>query len=848
MKCYSLQNLTFFYPDQEQPVLDQINISIIQGHFTVLCGPSGSGKSTLLRLLKPVLAPYGHKSGQIFFGDRPLSDLNAREQSTLIGFVQQNPDNQIVTDKVWHELAFGLESLSYNQETIRLRVAEMASFFGIESWFLQDIKLLSGGQKQLLNLASIMVMQPSVLILDEPTSHLDPIAAADFIGAVAKINRELGVTIIMTEHRLDEVLPFSDKVIVLEKGQLLCQGKPTEVGEKLKNTGSLTFLAMPTPMRVYAGVSSALPCPITVRQGQEWLNSFAAQQPLGKLSVNREASKNSSTKKPVIEFDNVWFRYHQNHYDVLQGLSLKIYPGEFLAILGGNGTGKTTSLNMIAGILTPNRGKVSVEGANVPERGDGQRQISLGVLPQNSQALFLHKTLREDLLEVLADLLISAEEKLQLVHQTAILCRLDSVLYRHPYDLSGGEQQMAALAKVLLLKPRILLLDEPTKGLDAEARIILAGITKRLLIDGVTIVIVSHDVEFCAKYAQRCALFFNGSIVSEDTPRRFFAGNSFYTTAANRMARHLLPDALSDEDIINACNGDASFLHVPEPLPVCSHSLPASSIYYIQNNSGNQGLSKKMPINNIMKLKPEAVSRSLHKPSLLAVIFALLTIPLTAYFGVYYLGDRKYYFISMLIIIEAMIPFIVKFEGRRPAARELMVLAVLCALAVASRAAFFMLPQFKPVIAIIIISAVAFGAEAGFLVGALTAFVSNMFFGQGPWTPWQMLALGLIGLTAGLLFGKGYLRSSRLNLSLFGAFSAVIIYGGIMNPSAILTFQGNPTLHMFLLAFVQGLPFDLIQAGATFIFLWLISGPMLEKLDRVKTKYGLLNGTEHQER
>ena len=230
MEILTIRDVTFYYPENETPVIEHLSLSIREGDFFVLCGRSGCGKSTLLRQVKPQLAPHGIKSGNILFGGTPLTELDDRESASKIGFVQQSPDNQIVTDKVWHELAFGLESLGLDTPTIRRRVAEMAYFFGIQNWFYKNVSELSGGQKQLLNLASVMVMQPKILILDEPTSQLDPIAASDFLATLKKINRELGTTIILTEHRLEEALSLADHAAVMERGRLLCEGSVKDIG------------------------------------------------------------------------------------------------------------------------------------------------------------------------------------------------------------------------------------------------------------------------------------------------------------------------------------------------------------------------------------------------------------------------------------------------------------------------------------------------------------------------------------------------------------------------------------------------------------------------------------------
>ena len=891
MECFEIRGLTFAYPDGNI-ALDNLSFSVGQGEFAALAGPSGCGKSTLLRRLKTVLAPHGKVSGEILFEGRPLDEVEAEEQSARIGFVMQNPDNQIVTDKVWHELAFGLESLGVDTQTIRARVAEMANFFGIQTWFYKNVNELSGGQKQLLNLASIMVMQPSVLILDEPTSQLDPIAAADFLATVGKINRELGTTVIITEHRLEEVLPMSDRVFVMDKGSLLCEGEPGEVGELLKTSGHSMFLSMPAPMRIYACVPNELDCPITVRDGRLWLDEYAEEHDVNPDYECRgsEDSMRSEKELPALELEDVWFKYDKDLPDVLKGLSLKVYKGEFLAVLGGNGTGKTTALSVLTGINLPYRGKTMLEGEEAGKKRDRLFDGLLGVLPQNPQALFVKKTVREDLEEMLISRHIPKEEQEKKLRAVSTLCRLDELLCRHPYDLSGGEQQRAALAKVLLLEPRILLLDEPTKGLDAEFKQTFAEILERLLNKGVTVVMVSHDVEFCASHAHRCAMFFDGRIVAEDAPRKFFSGNSFYTTAANRMARHMIPGAVTSEDVIAACGG-----HLPERPPLPPDN--GDDLFSLPEEKQKEKTEKKLPLwrrllaaffgavtlacvlaallepdipwlmaNNriglyivlivaalllalsvsrkeegtIENAQVQKEKRRLSKRTVVAMLMILVAIPITIYIGVYYFGNRKYYFIALLIILETMMPFIFLFEGRKPQARELIIISVLCALGVAGRAAFFMLPQFKPVAAISIIAGVAFGGETGFLVGSVTMLVSNIMISQGPWTPWQMFAMGTIGFLAGVLFRKGLLLRSRLPLCIFGGLATLIIYGGLINPSYVVTYNANPTWPMFLTAYLMGFPFDLIHAVATVIFLWFISRPMLEKLDRIKLKYGLI--------
>lgn len=881
MEIYKIKNLTFKYPKEIKPALDNISLIIERGEFITVCGKSGCGKSTLMRQLKSVVCPHGTRTGEIYFKSRPLDEADVRTQSTEIGFVLQSPENQIVTDKVWHELAFGLESIGLENSEIRARVAEMASFFGIQSWFLKSVTELSGGQKQILNLASVMVMQPSVLILDEPTSRLDPIAAQEFLGTLSRINREIGTTVILTEHRLEEAFAISDRVIVMDEGKIIADADPCSVGELLTRLGHDMTAALPAAMRVFGGIDNKLRCPVTVRDGKRWLERLS-ESITPKPELIPFAGRLQSFKQTVIELDEVWFRYEKNLPDVIKGLSERIYKGELYAIVGGNGTGKTTAISLISGLFKPYRGRVLVNGKNINDIENKYSSL-LGVLPQNPEALFVKKTVELDLYEMLSDRKLPGDKKAELVKNAYEICELTELLDRHPYDLSGGEQQRAALAKVLLNEPEILIMDEPTKGMDAHFKEKFAGVLKRLCSSGVTVVMVSHDIEFCAEYADRCAMFFDGNIVSQGSPREFFCGKSFYTTAANRMARSILPEAVLTDDIILAYGGKVKEkvsmqqAFVSDKRPVADNvsseaALPKkrnillgcifAALFVIVLVLGLSEHSKRYgyaiqgisiifalfalnaffpgkPIGGDIMPQVQYAKRKLSKRTAAAAVMILFLIPLTIYIGIYYLGDRKYYFISLLIILEAMIPFFMIFEDRKPEARELIIISVLCAIAVAGRAAFFMLPQFKPVLAVVIISGVCFGGETGFLVGAVSGFVSNFFFSQGPWTPWQMFGFGITGFFAGVLFQKGFLRKTKLSLCIYGGFAALIIYGGIMNPASVIMWQEYPTREMFAAAYISGIPFDIIHAEATVFFLWFTAEPMVEKLTRVKIKYGL---------
>lgn len=549
MAHFEIKDLTFSYAAAKgKHSLENVSLTIEQGEFLVLCGKSGSGKSTLLRQLKTVLTPNGKRTGEILFRDVPLKQVSDREQSEKIGFVMQNPDDQIVTDKVWHELAFGLESLGCDQKTMRGRVAEMACYFGIQDWFHRDVATLSGGQKQLLNLASIMAMQPEVLILDEPTSQLDPIAASDFLNTVRKINTELGTTVIITEHRLEDIFPYADRAVVMEKGRVIADDTPGKVGQLLFEQANPMFAAMPTPVRVYYGAGGTGESPLTVRQGRSWLSRRFPNRP--EKDAIAAPPLPEEVKDPALVLKELWFRYEKDSPDILRGVSAEIPSGSLYAILGGNGAGKSTTLKAISGICRPYRGKVTLFGKPVDKYKSSELfHGCLAMLPQDPKSLFVKKTVREDLSEMTRDK--------SSIERIAALCQITELLDSHPYDLSGGEQQRAALAKVLLTEPKMLLLDEPTKGIDSFFKETFAGILSDLKKQGITIVMVSHDVEFCARYADVVSMFFDGQVLTTDTPRRFFGSNSFYTTAAHRMSRHIFHMAVTVDDVLTLCRENA---------------------------------------------------------------------------------------------------------------------------------------------------------------------------------------------------------------------------------------------------------------------------------------------------
>lgn len=953
---FDIDKFSFAYPDGNDEsgrtylpdALRNTELHVRQGEFVVILGRSGCGKTTLLRQLKPSVTPVGKKKGQIIFDGKDICSLDDRMAASQIGFVWQDVNAQLVTDKVWHELAFGLESLGYDNGYVRRRVAEMGSFFGLGDIFHRKVMELSGGQKQLVNLASVMAMSPKVLVLDEPTSQLDPIAANDFINSLVRINRELGTTIIMTEHRLEDVLPVCNRSVVMENGRIIYDGDVRGFAESVrtKRIDRGLYLSMPASVQIYMGLekNSGKQLPLTVPDAREWLvdydrkfrenggapvvpeiqnrgadegvngsenqadNAAVDKGDKKRGAVNGQKDAGCREEHPVVcSLDEVSFRYERNTGDVLRQVSLDIYANEILMINGSNGCGKSTMLSLIANLYSPYSGKLRIA-----------KNLRTGMLPQNPELLFTRRSVRDEL--------IDANDRQQLA-EIVRFCRLEELLDRHPYDLSGGEKQRLGLAKVLIADPDILLMDEPTKGLDNGFKMQLADMLRKLQKCGKTIVVVSHDIEFCAVAGDRVALLFDGEVAMVGGVRSYMSDNNFFTTAASRISRNILDGAVTvrevlaaygaDMDVTGAAGGgnDSNQGTENESLRIANQGTAEMSeaagisddkladiilnkdrkvenlsiwqivtiavttviiIFGFWNTmsvSDLSGLVQQMTVTAegrkylvlygvmiaailglLVAIRPitqkrnedivmDSVGRGFGKRTVVSIVAVLALIPATIWFGVARLGDKKYFFISLLVLLEAMLPFFVSFEDRKPKVRDIVTLAVMCALAVTGRTAFFMLPNFTPVMAIVIIAGVAFGCEGGFITGAMTMFVSNFIMGQGPWTPWQMFAMGLVGFLAGLFFAGSSVRTrnmTKLGLCIFGALICIVVYGGIMNPASVIMWQPNVNFSMIMASYVTGFPFDLAQATATVIALWLVARPFLEKLDRVRIKFGVL--------
>ncbi len=873
--------LTFAYPGREdEPVLRDVSLSVAAGAFCVIVGPTGCGKTTLLRCLKPELAPAGVQRGtvevlgQVLAGgngcradgtgvdegagagsaagspaageaagaaadspaarkgacaavDSPAarterraadSPAGGRWSATNIGFVMQDPAEQIVCDTVWHELAFGLENIGMPQDRMRRRIAEVAHFFGIEPIMHAATETLSGGQQQLVNLAAVLALRPRLLVLDEPTAQLDPNAQREFLFLLGRVNRELGITVIMSTHAPEATQPYATQTV--ELGDEMPLGTRTALEERLAGRWS------------------------------SWESRRAEEE-------------------AVLTARDLHVRYDRAAPWVLRGVNLRVARGSVHAIVGGNGCGKSTLLKALAGIIKPQRGRVQNALAG-----------HQAYLPQNPQALLVCDTVAEELTEWAGRCGYSAADAARAGEQLG-LAGLEG---HHPDDLSGGQQQKLALAKLLLTKPDLLFLDEPTKGLDPAGAAETVRILRRLAESGRTVVMVTHDLDVALAVADEVSMVFDGEIACTEPARAFFAENLVYRPHdASRLF-----GALAGEDEATAgtspagatpvtctapCgNRAASILDDENPDDATTRARsatagtdPAQSVRADAAAGSSSTAFASSAIGSSPDARPAAGSptpssslphtptsrpRGSHTRAAVEAV-ALVAVPVVLV-AAGLVGFSQTALLSFAVVIAALAVFFASYETGSTRLHEIMPTVVLAALAAAGRIVFAALPSIKPVSAIAIIAGVVLGRRSGFMTGALAALVSNFFFGQGPWTPWQMYAWGLVGYGAGALAqlwrraggsrtsrdGKAHGRFAMLGLCAYG-FVASIAYGWILNAWSILGFLHAHLGFEVLAVYAASLPFDVAHGISTVVFLLVLYAPWRRKLNRVIRRYRL---------
>lgn len=529
MKVIEVKKLSFRYKGTEKNVFERVSFEADEGELIFLCGATAGGKTTLLRCLKPELSPNGSKNGEIIFCGKPFDEISERTSAAEIGYVMQRPENQTVTDRVRSELAFAGESLGLPPCTIRRQVAETAAFFGIEHILDERVSRLSGGQRQLLNLASVMAVNPKLIVLDEPTAQLDPIAAGEFIRTLYRITRELSVTVIVAEHRFEELLPLADKVLFLDGRGTAFFGTPTEAAEKMAASEHLS-LSLPAGLRIYHefhGLHGFAEPPLTLAESRDMLSSCFRNDTVRIAAVKRSASDESA-----ISLKNVYFTYDSRKNDVIANTVLDIKRGEIFVLLGSNGSGKSTLLSLICGIERPYRGRVKILGESVKRLSKRP-----ALLPQDVQSSFMYDSVGEEL---------DFTDDKRVYDFTPFYDM-------HPYDLSGGQQQLLGIKKLVMKNPEILLLDEPTKGLDGYWRRAVSDTAAKLSESGMTIMIVTHDTELAAMCADRCGIFFDGCVAAVGEPADILSSSIFYTTNTAKTSRGIYEGAVSAEQLLELC-------------------------------------------------------------------------------------------------------------------------------------------------------------------------------------------------------------------------------------------------------------------------------------------------------
>ena len=543
MAMLDIKDLSFKYPNADKMAICGLDLTVNEGEFVLLCGESGSGKTTLLRLIKNEIAPNGEMTGSISLLGKSVTELDGIESATKTGYVMQDPENQIVTEYVRSELAFALENLGEDKARIKRRVGEICTVFGLAGSMDKHTYELSGGQKQTLNLASVMTYSPALLLLDEPSAYLDPVSAERFFETVRRLNRENGVTVVISEHRCGRLFEYADRIAVLENGRMFTYGTKDEVVRACKGKGISG--AFPAFARLWQQLELDGKCPESIPEGRAMLTNVSSTI----APVKPKTAKDFRNSKVVLSAKGVRFRYTKNGSDVLTDASDSVREGEILCLLGGNGSGKSTFLKLLAGIKKPLDGKIELFGKKLTSYGGELYRRGITFLPQNAKTAFITESVRDDLMGIALSLTADRTEAENKVNGVTRKLEIQHLTEKNPLDLSGGELQLCAVAKALLAEPRVLLLDEPEKGVDFMAKRRLAELLREIASEGTAIVAVTHDLEFASWVADTCAMVFDGELISASPCDEFFLTGEIYTTETVRLTRKIINGAVRVGDV-----------------------------------------------------------------------------------------------------------------------------------------------------------------------------------------------------------------------------------------------------------------------------------------------------------
>ncbi|EEI24498.1 ABC transporter ATP-binding protein [Lentilactobacillus hilgardii] len=539
-----IDHLTFTYPHTNESTLENINLKIFADDFLLIAGDTGSGKTTLLSHLKKELMPNGHRSGYITFQHQDISKFTQLKSAQMVGFVSQNPRNQPVMATVIEELAFSLENIGCPSQEIGRRVAELSNYLGLDQWLHKRVDDLSGGQLQIVNLASVLILRPKVILLDEPTAQLDPLMTQNFMTILSRIHQELGMTIVMTEHNLAVPITMANRMVLISNRQIAVNDTPAVVISQMFQKAQLKRFVPEIPALFLRNYPQAGQLPLSVSSGQRLIHAKNLQfESVNSDLKTAERPKEAST---IVSLKNVSFTFDERQ-SIVDHLSLDIHQGDWLTIVGKNGSGKSTLLSLIGGLRKPQHGRINLAGKTVWKMQTTERIKRLSFLSQEPSLQFGNETVFKELMVQAKQLgITNAESRAQKALENLRLTDLEN---KNPFDLSGGQQQLLGLAIAMIANPQLLVLDEPTNGLDPNTKHLIGEQLLNYQHRGGTIIMATHDMAFAAAFSGNCGFMFDGRLESILPRRRFFSGNFFFTTALNRLLRDQVPDAILVSDV-----------------------------------------------------------------------------------------------------------------------------------------------------------------------------------------------------------------------------------------------------------------------------------------------------------
>jgi len=544
MADIKIEDLKYYYPDSKKPSLNKINLEIPEGQFVLIVGGSGSGKSSLIRAMAGLIPDFygGTYGGKVYLDNKELRQIDRRSLAQQIGLVFQDPESQLVMTGVEQEIAFGMENIGLPNNLMKRRVMEVTGVLGLSGYLNGFIPELSGGQKQKVALASVLAMQPSILLLDEPTSQLDPISGEEILTMVRRLNEENGITVVLIEQRLERCFHLADRILVMDKGEIIYDHHAPDAIAHWAVKNNIPFI--PPLAQLFASVHYP-EIPVTVKQGRRILKSF---YPSVKSTIDRQNSleKNAqvlqvSDKKKLVDIHNLWFTY-SNGQEVLKNINFNISPGEFVVVMGENGAGKTTLIKNINGLLKPGRGHVKVEERDTRKCSVEDLASVIGYLSQDPNDYLFLPSVREELSFTMNNLGLKDDGIIE-----KLLIRLNLLVHaeENPRDLSTGERQRVALASVLVARPKLLLLDEPTRGLDYLLKEELGNILLEFQKEGTAVLVITHDVEFAAEYADRIILMTDGTIVANGSKYEILTNSTFYSPQISKLFNNIIDNVVT---------------------------------------------------------------------------------------------------------------------------------------------------------------------------------------------------------------------------------------------------------------------------------------------------------------